>query len=180
MQRIVEMTEAPIVGTMYLVPCVAWYAEEIGEGKPVWLPVYSGLHRDKEIVKFPAQHWHLDWRFITKRHVSARGCWNCLENGRAFGVPVSAGDDVENVSVNRPTEKRLKCVRMMPKYPTKNAPWLKELSDAMAGETVIRSGKCNLCPHKMLPLDGTGDDPERTVCRGHGLTWNLKTGEMAK
>lgn len=180
MQRVIEMTEVPIVGTMYLVPCVAWYEEEVGEGKPVWLPVYGGFHQDKEIIRFDAKHWHLDWRFMNQRHLSARGCDLSFLRGRQFGVPVCAGDGVLNVSIQKPIEKRLKCVRVMPSYPMKLAAWIDELSDAYADEKVIRAGKCNLCPHKMLPLDGTGDDPERTVCRGHGLTWNLKTGEMAR
>lgn len=172
------MTEAPIVGKNYLVPCVLYEPNGIGEKGSVWLPVFGPLHGDKEIIKFPERHWHLDWRFMSQRKIDGRGCHRAFIRDHYFSVPLSVSP--RSCLEKEPTEKRLKCVREMPKYPISVIPWLKELNAAFRGQRVIQAGGCSVCPHRGLSLDGLGDDPKRTVCRGHGLVWNLENGELVE
>ena len=59
-----------ILGKIYQVPCVRTIWRSISE-HPVWIPVNGPMHEDEEIISVPFFHWHLDWRFLSRKQMNA-------------------------------------------------------------------------------------------------------------
>lgn len=171
-ERVEELKSPPIVGVVYLVPCVR------REG--AWLPVTGPRHEDRDIVKFDFEHWHYDFRFVPTKVFRSmtwegarapHGCVLITDDGAGKRLP-DVGSQVEY--------RRMKCRREAPAYPTERAEtrWLVGLRDAYADKRV----KCGKCPHRGLPLESLPREPGTDIvtCPGHGLRWDLKTGELVR
>jgi hypothetical protein len=61
MKRVSEITDEPVVGKFYMVPCVWYYGE--------WMPVIGPRHDDKEVIGFTDKHYHKDVRFVSDRWI---------------------------------------------------------------------------------------------------------------
>jgi hypothetical protein len=160
------------VGKFYRVPCVetdrhTW----LGNG---WLPVLGPLHEDRGAVNFPWAHWHVDWRFVDQRKY--REVLQMRTDPRSvFGVVIQRKDTDERFIVSgEPTMRRMKCKREFAAYPASQAQWLPALEREFAGCKM----KNMVCPHRGLPLRGCPQDGDVVTCPGHGLRWNIKTGEL--
>lgn len=182
--KIDDLKEEPVVGRHYLVPCVRIdYVADVSSFPAGMWPVIGPLHDDLDDLDFHPKHWHLDCRFLTKRqldHVTIGGtndnrvfgvvlCKNGLYNQRGVPIPGVA---------ERSELIRRRCNRPQIAYPTSRitgfAAMQKRFSDAKV--------RCGRCPHRNLPLlslpriEGTND----VICPGHGLRFNLVTGQLVK
>lgn len=159
-----------IVGQFYQVPAVrvATWHDFVG-----WLPVIGPMHEDAEFVKFPWQHFHLDWRFVPTRMWNKIG--NGLYPGHHFAWPVQCPDNNgKRVILEGPVPKRMKCKRDPGRFPVEKAinSWLKPLSEAFACAKLVNG----VCPHRGIPVSAMHREGDILTCPGHGLQWNAITG----
>lgn len=158
------------VGRFYRVPAVRVNRWNTFVG---WLPVLGPEHEDREIIGFPYQHFHIDWRFAP---VAAWNWASSLRLGKSgvfswiIHCPDSRGDKVIEEG---PTLRRMKCKRELPPYPVEAAKWLPELSRRFACTRLI-NGKC---PHRGIPVESMILDGDVLTCPAHGLRWSAITGE---
>lgn len=156
------------IGRFYRVPCVltnghAW----LGSG---WQPVIGPMHEDRGAVNFPHQHWHIDLRFLPKKNVH-------IGLHHLFGIPIMKEDRYGRAVVTAGPELRLKKYqRPMPSYPVEKAQWLGKLKAECAHMKLQNM----ICPHRGMPLAGCEQDGDEVQCPGHGLRWNVKTGELVR
>lgn len=171
------------IGKRYTVPCVSMannshYLFRCGEV----IPIIGPLHEDAAIIKFPHDHWHIDFRFLSKP------MWERLARFHAIQVH---GHVIKScLTRGGVCMQRLHCKRAMPEFPTeidairpagyfkKPVPWLAEMQEAYKG-CVIKSN-CATCPHKGFQLAGLPSNNGVVVCPGHGLAWDVATGRMVK
>jgi hypothetical protein len=177
------------IGKRYSVPCVKtvknhkW--DRLWRGE--WIPVIGPEHQDAEIIGFPWKHWHVDWRFasegVFKRTVRQK--FGFQDSGIVFNYvlqrfPVQQENDGtkyetdEAFHLGEVAVRRVTCKRAMPAYPYKLATWLPKLATACAGMRM----KNMVCPHRGMPLKGCPLNGDVVTCPGHGLRWNVKTGEL--
>lgn len=155
------------VGKFYRVPCVK-------TNKPLWLldagysvPVIGPAHEDSDVINFPEDHWHVDWRFVTNDFFEFHTRFRAEPGGTVISVR-NTTSEVFN--------RRIKCRREMPAFPN-GAPWQTALEKAYA-DCRLKPGL--VCPHRGIPLAGVPSEGGVIVCPGHGLAWNAATGEMVK
>lgn len=158
--------EPCVIGRYYRVPCV---------DVPMWngmVPVFGPLHEDREIIGFPEEHWHIDWRFVPSAFIDQR-----TSRGVVHGLVVSWKNARGGIVM-----LRRKCRREMPDFPThphsgREVFWLRDLEANHRGARL----KCGrICPHRGLPLAGCPVKDGVVVCPGHGLAWNVDTGELVR
>lgn len=171
--RVTELESEPEVGKFYMVPCVR-------TGQGYWVPVMGPPHEDGAIINFPYHHYHRDLRFLSEADVVE------LANTFAFRLSCTleeAAMIVPTLTHNHvtapPVERRMKCRRRMPTFPLTLrpkhvAPWWPKLQSTYADA----SAKCGRCPHKGFSLKGLPEKDGAVTCPGHGLRWNVETGEM--
>lgn len=158
-----------VIGKMYSVPCVEnppW--KNAGR----WLPILGPLHEDAEIVKFEYRHYHIDWRFVSKSFFTT-STWGLPPRsplGRVLSPDLIPGFAYQIIN------RRMKCKRTMPEFPV-TAPWLSELEQEFES---ARLGPNLICPHRGMPINGCPIKDGNVVCPGHGLRWNIETGELDK
>lgn len=161
------MTQTPI-GKYARVPAVlvkAYY------GFAGWIPVIGPKHEDAEIIKFPHQHFHIDWRYAPT-HLAKLGI------NSVYSMVISCPDNYgRRVVFQGPELRRIKCKRDWPEFPYYKAKWLPELNAAMRGKC-LKTGM--VCPHRGLPLSGAPVVDGVVTCVGHGLRWNVATGELVE
>jgi len=158
---------SPVVGKSYWVTCVQVQGWGRKNDTSVYLPVLGGRHEDKEIIGFPTEHFHYDWRFAPQWH---------------FNANHGAGRVLLASCVKAEVRKHLRCKRAEQRYPSlkrtaiSGPPWGPVLEEKFSKVRM----KCLTCPHRGLPLDpASADEHGRVTCRGHGLRWELSTGELA-
>lgn len=155
------------IGRFYKVPTVRGRLYHIERD---W-PVIGPKHEDGKHISFPYQHFHIDWRFVSVRDYR-RVC------GRAVvavaGIVLLEGNGRPNAVLPSPVIRYRKCVREIEPFP--GAPWLAELQAAFADHKL----KDMICPHRGLPLAGCPQTDDVVTCPGHGLKWNVRTGELVR
>lgn len=158
------------IGKYYKIPCVqivndlSW--AKIGE----WVPIIGPKHEDTEIINFPAEHYHIDLRFITER---------AFERISHFSVVLHDVDTTtphcgETPYIDRVYLRRRKCRRQNPIYPHGRAFWMNPLREKYAEARL----KCLTCPHRGIKLSNQKPVHGHVVCPGHGLIWNVETGKQ--
>lgn len=167
-----------LVGKFYDVPAVKWIACK--GHKPRWMPPFIPLngpeHEDSEIIGFHHRHWHIDWRFVSQKRIES------ASYGRAIDPLLAAAARVINVSNTDGVIYRVKrkCLRPMPLFPSQftspRAPWIEELETAYEHA----NAKCLKCPHRGVSLVGAPIVNGARVCSGHGLAWNVETGNLQR
>lgn len=159
----VENAKELEVGKFYLVnTVVANKTMEI-------IPVHGPLHNDAEVINFPHDHWHIDWRFVNGRMYD-----EYFKLGGGFLMPW-AWPINEAFSTGEVTRRRMKCKRKFGPYvPPTRVPWLKKLEARYRGAKM----KNLICPHKGLPCNATPVVNGVVVCRGHGLAFDVATGDL--
>lgn len=184
-----ETAEKYAVGKSYEVPCVKairghrWDRLFGGE----WVPVIGPEHRDGEIIGFPYLHYHIDWRFASKR------LFKRASQRYSFVAPMDDRNVYNRVLHRWPIQnkqetmedpfhsggivlRRRKCQREFPDYPRDLATWLPALEKSCAGLTMQNM----TCPHRGMPLASCPREGDVVTCPGHGLRWNVKTGELVQ
>ena len=162
MKKVTELTEPPIVGKFYLVPCVegAW-----GD----YVPIIGEPHTDKELfVDF--KHLHRDVRFLP---LLSRRCGNLTLEETALGKIMTVTDKPfwHRETNGQIIWRKMKCRREMPKFPdTTQFVQYNKLHESYIGKKV----KCGRCPHRNMPLESLPQDKDgNVVCNGHGLKINM-------
>ena len=182
MRHISEVIGLPVIGKMYWVPCVMApgiksEADNIHTRAPVWLPIIGPPHNDADFLGVSAAHYHFDVRFFSERLVRLLAA-----DQRNAAAVLRRVAGVEGI-LKGPINRRLKCRRQMPEYPLETQrcdggvegfAQLPEFERAYSKYRVA----CGRCPHRNFPLHGLPDNNGVVVCPGHGLAWNLLTGEM--
>ena len=160
------------VGKYYDVPCV-----RVGDVAPKcarlggWIPVLLPFHEDAAILNFPTEHYHYDLRFIEAK----------LYREFYFGVVLTqrlvwsdntffSGDIVY---------RRLKCKRRMPVLSLSmlSNHTLATRFEAAYAHARLRNG---VCPHKGIDLKQCQVVMGVVTCPGHGLQWDVKTGQLRR
>lgn len=152
------------VGRFYRVPCVRgkYY------GKVADWPVIGPQHEDTEFVGFRWQHYHIDWRFIPVHLFEPVGY--------RLGAPLMTSDAINPDGLPKPVLRRRKMQRAMMDFAqARAARWFPKLEAAYA-TCKLKPGM--ICPHRGIPLAGVHMEGDIATCPGHGLRWNVKTGEL--
>jgi hypothetical protein len=168
MEHIRDVNGLPVIGRQYRVPCVwaRFYSQ------PLLVPIIGPWHEDVAL-EFPHEHFHIDWRFVKD--------WQWFRVGHSIGSPAALGQ-VITAPEGEVFECRRKCIRQMPEFPmfrSDGAPTQQARRIHRACQGMRLKPGCMVCPHKGMPLNGLPVDGEgRVVCPGHGMRWDLATGEM--
>lgn len=167
--NIEDLTEPPVVGQMYMVPCVfstSWTEWDSSGGE--WQPVTGPPHSDAEYINVDKTHYHYDTRFLSEAQIRTidKGAW------------LFAGDPIKAIATHYTKLERrpLVCQRAVLHF--KREPWSADLENGYADKRV----KCGTCPHRGLPLLSLPREPGTDIvtCPGHGLRWDLKTGALVR
>jgi hypothetical protein len=157
-----------IIGKFYQVPAVRVLDWHGFEG---WLPVIGPKHEDKEIVGFPWEHFHLDWRFVPRRVFD----WIAGIRGPqyVYASPIQCPNmRGERVIDEGPILKRMTYKRELPPFPRAPTSWVPVLAKKYACAKLING----VCPHRGIPVSAMHRDGDILTCPGHGLQWNAITG----
>lgn len=176
--RVEELTDPPVDGKYYLVPCV-----EVSCGvyrsdrQPRMWPVMGPRHEDTEIINFPVQHWHYDRRFLSTVQFLAVG----KHYGSVLNSNRSADEGARSIEGvgSLPVIIKRRCMRAEPGFPQDGrAGYLPALRAAYREKTVT----CGKCPHRGVPLSSLPREPGTDIvtCPGHGLRWDLSNGELVR
>jgi hypothetical protein len=167
--------DKPEVGKLYLVPCVysSW------KKGARWWPVIGPWHQDKEI-QFDAFHFHYDFRFFPQRNMMDRSGLG-YDLTRVHFIPQSWDGKKDTTTQPEIVWRRRKMQREMPDFPLRLRSG--ELSNVCKTlEPIYKDAKlkCMTCPHRGMSLKGLPVKDGVVVCNGHGLRWNVATGEMVE
>ena len=163
----IESAGSVVVGNYYSVPHVATNKDVFHRKPGTLIPIIGPEHEDAEFINFPFDHWHIDWRFVNRSLFKQRG------NGWVvLGTPINVSN-----TTNEIIHKVRKCLREMPVFPPARVPWRPKLEAAYAG-CKLKPGM--VCPHRGIPLNGCPVKDGVVVCPGHGLRWNVETGELLR
>lgn len=176
MKKITEV-EQPVVGRQYRVPCVIRYTG----GKMSFWPVIGPWHEDKDIIGFDWHHFHYDVRFLSKAQMNTLSPFR----SEAYAL-VSVFTNETGIRGARDTEqpvlhwKRRLLKREMPDFPSTSSVDGSKNKLSTNIEAAFKDVKmtCMTCPHRGFKLTGLPVKDGNVVCNGHGLKWNLSTGEM--
>lgn len=192
MSDIIEAPPSARIGQVYpvtVVKAASDWTRCLPDGCLV--PIYGHLHEDKQIIKFPEDHYHIDWRFM------AKGPFERLLNERVrfmepdvpesylHGIPIS-----KKHIIGIPKVRRMTMLRRMPHHPSEGGKhihqrrghpsWLIELENVFEDTTAKRCGRCRVCPHRGVKLGSIRDAKGNLVCPSHGLTWSPQTGKLIR
>lgn len=159
--RVDKLTTEPVVGTLYLVPCVPGVVAMVGYD---WMPVLLPAHADAEL-NVPEEHYHFDRRFMPlyPRGPNADEKYN---RGQSTSVLLAAGVDV--------FWRRMRCNRRMADFPFNEQ--VVPVVEKMVAGMRLQPG-CLTCPHRGVSLANLPVDEDGcVVCPGHGLRWHLESG----
>ena len=141
---LVTEVESVEVGRFYLVPCV-YMPPDGSRSLTGWAPIIGPRHSDEETIKFPDEHYHYDFRFVTAAQMS-----------KILGLrePAIAPAVVLDSKYVKDTRWRRRMCRHAgpPEWPYQRSPWMAALEDAYASHRL--KPDCRVCPHRGLPLNG--------------------------
>ena len=161
-----------------------------GTSKPQWWPVHGPLHEDREIIGFPHQHYHIDWRFLNKRQRESASAPERL--AALYNVPITAivlsEDPIKRafLSERPPADpgshqyartKRLRYhgIPWPPGGQFLLHRWYAKLAEAYR-EHSLKPGL--ICPHRGADLSGIAPQDGIIICPMHGLQWHAQTGTL--
>lgn len=155
-----------------MVPCikVLYYS-----GLSDWVPILLPKHTDVELG-ITREHYHIDWRFVGKwRFEHIINCRKQIGDPDGVHMGFILGEEATTEAFDKPVMKRMQCKRQHGVFPNlANVP--QQVEKSCVGKTL----KDNMiCPHRGIDLSGLEPDNEgNIVCPGHGLKFNLQSGEI--
>lgn len=181
MERADKLTEPPIVGRYYLVPAIPWkrkapYGVDHNDSD-LWWPVIGPRHNDLEFFNFEHLHFHVDPRFLSKRH------WQFVfddgRGGKLFSVLATPLSGVNMPKGPRDPKLRKMCCSM----DTVPSPeWIAgskqviDLNRTFAGKQCARGKRGWVCPHRKIALGSVTPIDGVITCFLHGLRIDAETG----
>jgi hypothetical protein len=173
-QKVSDIEGEPEVGKFYMVPCVPDAAGEL-------MPIIGPEHDDYQYIGLTVMHYHIDVRFASARVVKsfASEFRRRIQDAALPGQLAMTMVLPTRTATPTPFEHAFKCKRVMPDFPfsiggTVISKWLPKLQGAYAGV----SAKCGRCPHRGFSLKGLPVKDGKVICPGHGLQFNVNTGEL--
>lgn len=163
------------VGAFAMVPCLWVHEDRRGLCWDEWVPTLGPKHEDAAELDFPWLHYHIDWRFVSDRMFD----WcSSAPSKSPLGQVVTADIKFREIS-GRPVMKRRKCRREMPEFPAlhvSGSRWEQLELNQRARCSKLKDG--HICPHRGIDLRQFAQPDGTAICPGHGLRWDLKTGDM--
>lgn len=197
-ENIEDLRSPPVVGRMYLVPCVLVGSPKsrkvlgsntpprgCGGMLPGWWPVIGPHHEDAELLNFPFQHWHYDLRFLSNAQVENRGKDGFHTTSSVLSVlprPLTNHGELES-----PVLRPRRCMREQVDW--SNHPDIKRYTtrpEALRKMERITAQKhhglksCMRCPHRGLPLGSMPVIDGVITCPGHGIRFHASTGKVVQ
>lgn len=166
-------TIAGVVGVFYRVPCVR---VPFGFYGLKWVPVIGPKHRDLDL-NVDWEHWHVDWRFVPESTLRQAG--SLILDGSPHGKVISNDSPTfgEHSLHGQPEMKRRLCRRVMPDFPARPRPAWAAMEQAQRARCDrLKDG--HTCPHRGIDLRPFAKADGTAICPGHGLRWDLRTGEL--
>lgn len=169
--RIDKMSAPPEVGKWYMVPCVLskYPYQNISETISRFWPVIGSRHTDKEFFNFTSEHFHVDPRFISDRHLHlfSPSLANSID---AITVkPIIPIGDVRLL--------RRKCHQNIVEYNHSRQPYVMQLCHAYAGVQCKKNEAGWVCPHRLTSLGSVAPVDGVITCFLHGLKIDASTGK---
>lgn len=166
------------IGKRYWVWCIRT-SRRAGYGC-AHMPINGPWHEDAAIIRFPDEHYHVDWRFVARLQWERciRYYWHSSDLGRVQTKVLTAWAIAPGINGNPavPVLRLRMCHRDAPDFPG-IGPWMKELEAKFKDHRL--PDKCFTCPHRGIDLRSGNVRADGTVvCPGHGLKWNLKTRRL--
>lgn len=180
LERVSELTSAPVVGQFYLVPTVTypWLMDKPSFTK-AW-PVLGGKHEDAEHLGFADEHYHVDSRFVSARDYERAMNRNYRGVVTFEGTPLSMRGHYEGgvwrIKPHPPVVwQRRKCMRDLHR-PTRVRELGVRIDAVYAGKTCKHGKGGFICPHKGLALGTVPVVDGIITCPLHGLRIDAETG----
>lgn len=162
-----------VVGVFYRVPCVL---VPFGFYGLKWVPVIGPKHRDVELGA-DWDHWHVDWRFVPASVLRSAGSPRLDWSPHGKVVSNDSPFPGEHKLTGATELKRRLCKRQMPDFPARPRPAWAEMETAQRARCDrLKDG--HICPHRGIDLRPFAKPDGTAICPGHGLHWNLRTGEL--
>lgn len=173
-----KLKEPPTKGRYYMVPAVFWnrgYLRNHDDPKgAMWWPVWGPKHDDKEFFNFQNKHYHIDPRFLTRRH------WNTFDDFRGTKLsdvqawPLSSS--AEPAGPPKPTLRKLLCTMVHSEWEHANKDPVIELNKHFAGQQCPKGKRGFVCPHRHFALGPVQAVDGIVTCPIHGLRIDATTG----
>lgn len=150
-----------------------------GDRYRIFMPIHLPLHDDTE-VNFPWLHYHVDPRWVKSSsifdaHARSTNGYVYLSDFQT-GYPVT-GDRTTFKNGIHMKELVLQKTAVSPLEVQSNNPLWVKMEKRVGSCHKLKPG--GICPHKGISLKGHSYDGGKTaICPGHGLHWDLETGEM--
>jgi hypothetical protein len=169
---VLRLSEPPVVGRTYLVPCVvAGFHHE-------YLPVQTEFPHDDASNGFGDQpHYHVDYRFLPQDWYD-RYLANEEVGGKPSNLWLLVFWQIRLAGLGDTTMRAMECLREAPPPASLDTYFgfmLERLEPKFKDATLPA---CKKCPHKGTPLGSYREVNGVLLCPGHGLSWDAKTGRM--
>lgn len=187
--RLLDLETPPVIGEIYLVPCISMYIGKTREYE--FVPIIGQAHSDPELGN-DSWHGHLDVRFATDdeirkyTHVDPIKIRNASTNLN-FDIPIFSLhvqqpkiEEVSKVCVGECLDLR-SCMRSDSWMINRYVPNY-DLHTVMENEQEHKKLdlKCKICPHRGVQLNSVAPTDGVLTCPGHGLQWSITTGELVR
>jgi hypothetical protein len=174
LERADRLKSPPIVGERYLVPVLSW--RFAGEADAVrWWPVTGHKHTDIEHFNFQWPHYHVDLRFLTRRHWSDVG-YRSSKQRKLASVLAQPVAEWHGVALPKPSVRPMRCTMSVIEYPHGHQRPVIAIN-AEFGGTQCRKGKRGfVCPHRHIALGSVAPIDGVITCPMHGLRIDAETG----
>lgn len=174
MERIDQLSAAPVVGKFYLVPAILWSWRLVGHPSH-WWPVMGPKHDDTEFFNFPAKHYHVDPRFLTARLLVDLGESKFgSKQQTVLGSPLNSRDMPDGPEP--PTWRKMKCTASAILYPFGETEQVKAINQHWAGQQCDRSKYGWICPHRNVQLGSIAAIDGVITCPLHGMRIDAASG----
>jgi hypothetical protein len=125
-----------------------------------WVPLIGEKHCDTELIYFPLQHYHVDWRFVKDRKFKKVKESHWPKGRNYFMGIVIIAQSISEIKI-----MRMKMLRQMPEYPNPII-FTKPLEQHYQGAVA----KKHRCPHQGADLSSIAPNEKgQIVCPLHGL-----------
>jgi hypothetical protein len=180
-ERIIDLSTAPVVGRLYLVPTIR--AALWQDGALADWPVLLPGHTDAQFFPhFPWSHHHVDPALRPGSLVAGAGLageggiGRCAAEKALQRWPVSLRD---RLGPPAPVIWRLrKCQRSVLAYQHHDKEPPQKLKAHFGGEQCVRNRTGWVCPHQRFPLGSVAPVEGVLTCPMHGLRIDAETGRV--
>lgn len=170
--RTVDTVEA---GTAYLVPTLNVRTWKMS------VPILEPEHDDIDVIRFPQTHWHIDWRFTTEAFLDHYTRVQATKHSRIVppdqrftGLIIVRSHQGEVMTDGTVTTASLTCRRQSPDFPVT---WF---TSELENRYSQAKAKNMICPHRGINLRGQPIECGRVTCPGHGLQFDIESGELVR